>query len=226
MTTVVPAIIPKSFEDLKATLELVSPFTHDVQIDIVDGKFVPFTSWPYTEKGNPRDLAPLTEDFVVEVDLMIHGAEDVIEEYVQAGVERVVVHLESALNLKAIFDIKERFPFELGFSIDNDTNIRALTSVLARADYVQLMGIAKIGSQGQPFDERVLTRIQELKDLYPAIFISIDGSVNAETLPRLRDAGADRFVAGSAIIGADDPHSAFASLSSLVAQSFYKQDAV
>ncbi len=215
MSSIVPAIIPTSLEHLTEILATIATFTHDVQIDIVDGKFVPFTSWPYTEKASPRDMKNLIQDFVVEVDLMIQEAESVIEEYAEAGVKRVVVHLESQLNLKAIVALKEKYAFELGFSIDNDTDIRVLTSVIHHADYVQLMGIAKIGSQGQPFDTRVLTRIGELKDMYPATLISIDGSVNAKTLPQLRDAGADRFVAGSSILSAENPSGAYASLVSL-----------
>ncbi len=215
MTQIIPAIIPTSLEHLSQTLATVAPFSHEVQIDIVDGKFVPFTSWPYTEKASPKEMKKLIQDFVVEVDLMVQEAEEVIPAYAEAGVKRFVVHLESALSLPAIMKLKAKYAFELGFSIDNDTDIRALTSVLPMADYVQLMGIAKIGSQGQPFDTRVLERIQELKDAYPATIISIDGSVNTETLPQLCRAGADRFVAGSSVIGAEDPHSAYATLASL-----------
>ncbi len=215
MSQIIPAIIPTSLEHLSSVLTIIAPFTHEVQIDIVDGKFVPFTSWPYTENASPEDMKTLIQDFVVEVDLMIQGAEEMVPAYAEAGVKRIVVHLESALNLPAIMRLKEKYAFELGFSIDNDTDMRALTSVIAMADYVQFMGIAKIGSQGQPFDTRVLERIKALKDEYPATLISIDGSVNTETVPLLCQAGADRFVAGSSIINADDPHSAYATLASI-----------
>ncbi len=215
MTQVIPAIIPTSLLHLEQTLTIIAPFTHDVQIDIVDGKFVPFTSWPYTEKASPKEMKKLIQNFIVEVDLMVQEAEEVIPAYAEAGVKRMVVHLESALNLPAIMKLKSKYAFELGFSIDNDTDVRALTSVIPMADYVQLMGIAKIGSQGQPFDNRVLSRIKELKDEYPATLISIDGSVNTETLPLLCEAGADRFIAGSSIVGVDDPHSAYVILVSL-----------
>lgn len=216
MKTVIPAIIPESRLLLEETLTLLAPYMREVQIDIVDGAFVPFTSWPYTEGGSPKDLAPLIQDFVVEIDLMINEPETVIQAYADAGVRRIVVHLESALNLPLILKLKEKNMFELGFSINNDTDIRMLTSVIHMADYVQLMGIARIGSQGQPFDERVLHRIHELKTAHPSIFISIDGSVNADTIPRLLEAGADRFVAGSAILGASDPHAAYQTLRALV----------
>ena len=74
------------------------------------------------------------------------------------------------------------------------------------------MGIKEIGSQGQPFDERVLSRIRELKSIAPAILVSIDGSVTTETLPRLKEAGALRFISGSAILKAEEPREAFDAL--------------
>jgi ribulose-phosphate 3-epimerase len=78
------------------------------------------------------------------------------------------------------------------------------------------MGIARIGSQGNPFDERVLERIRALKSLYPDLEVSIDGSVRAETLPSLIEAGATRFAVGSAILHAEDPEEAYRTLSSIV----------
>jgi ribulose-phosphate 3-epimerase len=64
----------------------------------------------------------------------------------------------------------------------------------------------------------VLARIAELHMKYPDLEVSIDGSVNETTLPRLREAGARRFVAGSSILGADDPEAAFRSLERLAMQ--------
>jgi ribulose-phosphate 3-epimerase len=216
MPSIIPAIIPESREYLEKTLFLVSGFTHEVQIDIVDGKFVPFTSWPYGEGDSTDELKSLIKDFNVEVDLMVEEPETVIESYLQVGVRKVVIHLESTKKLKEIIAQKERYDFRLGFSINSDTDLQVLTSVIGSADYVQLMGIAHIGSQGQPFDTRVLTRITELLKINPNVLISIDGSVNLETLPQLYIAGARRFVAGSSILKAGDPKRAFETLRSLI----------
>jgi ribulose-phosphate 3-epimerase len=78
------------------------------------------------------------------------------------------------------------------------------------------MGIHDIGSQGQPFDTEVLERIKHLKNLFPELIISIDGSVNEKTIPLLLEAGADRFVSGSAILNDENPKSAYERLSALV----------
>lgn len=215
MSPIVPAIIPTSLTHLKQSIDLVAPFTHEVQVDIVDGTFVPFTSWPYGADAHIADLAVFTEEFFMEVDLMLMEPERVIRDYVDAGARMVVVHLESVRDLESIVALRKVSDFKLGFSINNDTPLATLTDVIVHADYVQLMGIAQIGSQGQPFDERVLERIKKLRKAYPTLLISIDGSVNIETVGRLAHAGASRCVSGSAILKQENPEEAYHTLTSL-----------
>jgi ribulose-phosphate 3-epimerase len=215
MNLIIPAIIPTSREHLLETLAVIQPFTRAVQVDIVDGVFVPFTSWPYSEGGAVLDIQKDIEGFDIEVDLMVMNPEDVIVSYLEAGATSVVVHLESTEKLGDIVALKSQYNFKLGFSINNDTSFETLTDVLEHAEYVQLMGIAKIGSQGQPFDTRVLERISTLKVLSPELMVSIDGSVNLETLPQLIKAGADRFVSGSAILSQESPQDAYETLTQI-----------
>ncbi len=216
MHPIVPAIIPESFEILSKTLRSMAPWAHEVQVDIVDGIFVPFTSWPYQGEGDITALRTCTEEFLIEVDLMVMKPEEVVEAYLRAGVRRIVIHLESTNAIAEIRALKDRYDFRLGLSISNTTNLSILLSALQYGDYVQLMGIHDIGSQGQPFDGTVLTRIAELKRHTPDLLISIDGSVNEKTIPELLVAGADRFVSGSAILKSDNPERAFQKLTDLV----------
>lgn len=215
MNRIVPAIIPESLEHLRETLALVKPFTREVQVDVVDGQFVPFTSWPYLPGASIGDLALFTPTFTIEVDLMIQRPEEVIPAYRRAGVRKVVVHVESTENLPRVFTQRRELGFELGLSVGNDTPLSAITDHWGSFDYVQLMGIAKIGSQGQPFDERVLGRIAELRNRYPDLIVSIDGSVNGETLPRLIGAGASRCVSGSAVLRAENPQATYTAFTKL-----------
>ncbi len=215
MSPIVPAVIPKNLEHLEETLKKIAPFSHEVQIDVVDGVFVPFTSWPYGEGESISQIASFTHEFLIEMDLMVENPETVVEAYLKAGVRRVIVHLESTKELGRIHALKERYDFKLGLSIENDTHLEVLTDAIALADYVQLMGIAKIGSQGQPFDVRVLQHIRDIKNAYPHLIVSIDGSVNEETVSPLIRAGADRCVVGSAIVGKTDSSRAFAHLTTL-----------
>ncbi len=212
MLTIVPAIIPLSIEDLKNHLALLKDVTHSVQVDIVDGKFVPFTSWPHKDETDVQTLASIAETYEIEVDLMIESPEECVDEYVRAGIKAAVIHLESTNNMKEIIDILHAGGVQAGLSLLNDTPLEALDPFLSEIDYVQLMGIRDIGSQGQPFDERVLDRITSLCLGYPKLPISIDGGVNKDTIMRLKKAGATRFVSGSAIFGEHEPDKAYRSL--------------
>ncbi len=215
MNTVIPAVIPQSFDDIQDVIDTVGTFAREVQIDIVDGRFVPFTSWPYRGSGSIMLLKDYAQEFTVEIDLMIDHPEEALPLYIDAGVKKVVVHLESTEHLNRIIEHRRSHEYALGLSITNETSLDTLTSVIGHADYVQLMGIRKIGSQGQPFDEEVLARVRFLREQFPELVISIDGSVNASTLPRLKLAGANRFVSGSAIFSAPDPHASYEELTRL-----------
>jgi len=78
------------------------------------------------------------------------------------------------------------------------------------------MGIYQIGAQGQPFDATVLEKIAAVQAAYPEKSITIDGSVNEHTIVQLKEAGADRFIVGSAITLQPDPEAAYQALSVLI----------
>jgi pentose-5-phosphate-3-epimerase len=80
------------------------------------------------------------------------------------------------------------------------------------------MGIYDIGSQGQPLDEAVFEKIAYMKQQYPHLSVTIDGSVNAQTIERLKAAGADRFIVGSAVTLQSEPESAYKTLHTLINQ--------
>jgi len=213
---IVPAVIPQNAAHLTDTLRLFSSFSGEAQVDIVDGMFAHGMSWPYTEDDGISALSLWTTPLNIEVDLMIDTPERVLESYLKAGVARAVVHLESVRDLPSIIGLKRTYAFALGFSIGNNTPLEMLEAVIGYADYVQLMGIASIGTQGQPFDDRVIGRIHALLDAHASSLpISVDGSVNEETLPRLMEAGADRAIAGSAILNAPDPRAAYETLTQI-----------
>ena len=104
----------------------------------------------------------------------------------------------------------------MGIALNNDTDLSVLDPLMHHLDYVQCRGIAEIGRQGNSFDERVLDRVATLRGKYPELTISVDGSVNEETIKQLAEAGANRLVSGSAIIKSDDPAAAYQKLHELV----------
>jgi ribulose-phosphate 3-epimerase len=225
MIEIIPAIMPDHYDDLVEKASRVRSLVPLAQIDIMDGAFVRSRSWPYTEGGtrkephfvglmNQDEGMPHWEDLDYELDLMIGEPEKHIDEWLPLGASRIIFHLESIKNFELFFahdmwkegarDIGGEKVVELGLAINPDTSIEELLPHIDRLDLVQCMGIAKVGYQGQPFDERVLERVNTLRVRYPNLPISVDGGVTTETAPDLKHAGATRLVSGSAIFKSGD----------------------
>ncbi len=207
---VVPALIPTAAAHVHAQAAKLG-FSLELHLDVVDGQFVPYTSWPYSPSGTPSEVEAATNRFTLEVDLMVADPLPAARVWAQAGADMLVFHVET-LTPGELRDIADELRLSIGVSALLDTPDEVLAPYISEADYVQVMCIAKIGAQGQPFDERSLSRVRALSERYPGLLISVDGSINEATLPRLRAAGASRFIVGSAIVGAQNPKEAHASL--------------
>jgi len=222
MTDIVPAILPESYDDLSTHLIRVRGAAHTVQIDICDGIFVQNRTWPmhpsdrahFAEIIKGEEGLPYWQDFNFEVDLMVHTPEKFLSWWIAAGITRAVIHLESRHDIHACRDATGG-SVELGLGIDLDPQWEKMHSAIAQVDYIQLMGIARLGYQGQSLDERVYPLIRKIKAEFPDVTLQIDGGVNEENAPLLLDSGADRLVVGSAIFGAEDPKEVIHELQSI-----------
>lgn len=230
MIEIIPAILPKTFAELQKKMSLIVGLSPMIQIDVTDGRFVPSKTWPYTSGGvvagknsdqdfsdifNEQKDFPFLNEIDFEVDLMVVDPENVWRDWVHVGAKRIIIHLESTKYLESpketlefIKNIQKELPpresvlhVEVGIAINPDTANEHLDSLIEEVDFVQFMGIAKIGFQGQPFDDRVIEKIADLRGRFPNVTISVDGSVNLETAPKLAKAGVNRLVIGSAIFG-------------------------
>ncbi len=211
---IIPALIPEDPQDLRDELQGM-PWLYEVHIDIVDGQFVDSLSWPFEPAGEPEQIADILEQYSAEIDLMCLQPLPIAEVWAATGAERLVLHAET-ISVDDFVYLADRFPdVSIGVSMLNDTEWSVIEPFIPVADFIQLMGILVIGAQGAPFDERVLERIGAVTAADPAIPISVDGSVNAETIPRLRQAGVDRYVVGSALLRAEDREMQYQYLDSL-----------
>ncbi|MHB1118336.1 MAG: ribulose-phosphate 3-epimerase [Minisyncoccota bacterium] len=221
MIEIIPALMPRSHQDLVETMGVFVGVVPLVQLDIMDGKFVPERTWPY-----PRDTyfdsvvaeeqgMPYWEDIDFEADLMIENPEAWVPKWVAAGARRIIVHVES---MRDFDTIRSAVPslIELGLAVNTTTPVSAIEPYLDRIEFVQCMGIARIGFQGEPFDEGVLEQLRLIRALRPEMTISVDGAVNFETAKRLVEAGATRLVSGSAILESGDVKEAVGQLKDLV----------
>lgn len=211
---VVPAIIPASLDHIVQSAKRLA-FSSELQLDLVDGQFVPTISWPYQPVGKPADVASVLSTFTLEVDLMVREQLAVAKAWEEAGADLIVFHIEG-VTLSDFKKFSDATDVSVGVSAHGPTSLEELASYAEYADYIQLMGIYEIGAQGLPFDENVLVKIEKLKKIFPHLPIAIDGSVNEQTIKSLFNAGATRFICGSAIVQQPDPEVAWRKLSALV----------
>ena len=216
---IVPAVIPKSLEDVFTVAKRVKSFSRELHIDMVDGIFVDNISWPYGSEGmagHPNDIRSLAGMFDIEIDLMIHDPLAEIPRWIDAGAKRLVVHIESCFDVEEAKRLAGSAGVQLGVAASLTSPLDLFLSSLEYAHYAQCMGIRHIGVQGAPFDTSVLTRIDAIKEKFPSMEISIVGSVNAQTISLTSKAGASRFIAGSAILNTVDAEASYKELLSLV----------
>ena len=208
---IIPAILPKNFTELEDSIELIKGFTKTIQIDVCDGQFVPNATWPYKKHDDSFDKLlkeeigfPGWEKTNFEIDLMVNRPEEVVSDWVIAGASRIIIHVESRGNVaEAIKLLNERS--EIGLAINIDTPISMLEPYIEEVQFIQCMGINRIGFQGQDFDYKVLDKVVQLAELYPKLPISVDGGVTLENAKDLIKAGVSRLVVGSAIFASDNP---------------------
>lgn len=214
MIPIVPAVIPVTETDLLAQLERLS-FATELHVDVVDGKFTPKVSWPCDPVGDPVPLKNQLDTFTVEVDLMVDNPLPAAVDWITAGADMLVFHVET-ISLDNFKNFAEYTHVTLSVACHGDTQIETLLEYAQYADGIQLMGISDIGAQGQPFDDSVLQRITEMKEVYPDKPVTVDGSVNSKTIQRVAEAGADRVIVGSAITLQDDTYKAYETLCALL----------
>lgn len=211
---VVPSLPAQSFEEIQSLVTSFDGSLEELQIDIVDGVFVPLRSWPFTTTSDtPKEelqrISELPDSLSIEMDCMVCNPEEYLDIFVSLGVARVIVHLGSTEAYDDIIDHSKEHNYKLGFALTNDISLYFLEQYIETIDFVQIMGIKHVGQQGQPFDERTLITAQSLRTKYPDLHIAVDGSVNETTIIQLRDAGVNRFAPGSAVAKAGNPQEAY-----------------
>lgn len=222
MGVVVPAILPSSRRDIEEKLSRIVGIVDRVQIDVVDGQFATPPTWPYasgfdtfSHEVQHGEMLPHFDSFRFEIDAMVAHPETTCSTWIAAGASRITIHAESTTQLPHILDeFITRYGYDkdfapdllsLGLALNIESDIALIEPYLSSIDYVQFMGIAHIGRQGEPFDERVLRKIAQFRSRHPQMLIQVDGGVSLSTAPALLHAGVGRLVVGSDIWHAEDP---------------------
>jgi len=213
----IPAILENSLQDIALCLQSIRGAARAVQLDVVDGVYAPNRTWPYAEKHQREEFGriavqddglPDWEDFDFEIDLMVSRPERVVLEWVAAGASRLIIHAHSDGAREALQTLGAARGGEAGIAVGIALSSADTPDMLSPFDglydFVQVMGIEKVGFQGQNFDPRSLLLLRALKEKYPALPLQIDGGAGREHLRECAQAGASRIIEGSTIFAEDE----------------------
>jgi len=185
-------------------LDAGAPIIH---VDVMDGHFVPTISMgPIVVKAIREQVA--AAGALLEVHLMVERPERHIEAFAAEGAERILVQVEATPNVHyAVHAIRER-GLGAGVVINPGTPVEAVSELLPDVELVLCMTVNP-GWGGQPFLAHSLDKLRRLKALLgDETLIEVDGGIDRETIGPASEAGADVFVAGSAVFGQPDPAAA------------------
>lgn len=201
---IAPSILSADFSRLGEEVRAVEAAGADViHIDVMDGHFVPnITIGPLIVKA----LRPITS-LPLDVHLMISDADRYLQDFIDAGADWITVHVEACTHLHRTLSYIRSKGKKAGAVLNPATSLSTLEYVLDEVDLVMLMSVNP-GFGGQSFIESSLDKIRRLRAMLDAVNpkagIEVDGGISPQTIGRVAAAGANIFVAGSAVYGSND----------------------
>ena len=204
-TIISPSLLAADFTDLRHEVEMINKSDADwLHLDIMDGTFVPNISFgfPVIDAVAKICKKPL------EVHFMIEHPERYVQRTAKIGAMMMNVHYEACVHLHRTVQEIHDAGMKAGVTLNPSTPVCLLEDILNDVDMVLLMSVNP-GFGGQKFIEGTIDKLRALREMVDRknsrALIQIDGGVQAETAPRLVEAGADVLVSGSYVFKAADP---------------------
>ena len=204
-TIISPSLLSANFLDLRKEVEMINGSEADwLHIDVMDGVFVPNISYGFPIMNAVGKLCKKPLD----VHLMIVHPENYIKQVADSGAFMMNVHYEACTHLHRTVQAIHDAGMKAGVTLNPSTPVCMLEDIICDVDMALLMGVNP-GFGGQKFIENTINKVKTLRQLIDSkgskALIQVDGGVQADTAPRLVEAGADVLVSGSYVFKASDP---------------------
>ena len=205
MIRICPSILNANFDNLPNEIKRVSEVSDLLHLDVMDNVFVPNFTFDLERSLEIIQLSELP----VDVHLMISHADEKATSFVTTNTASITVHLEACSDPMATLRLIRARNVRAGLAIKPHTPIEAVEELLTEMDMLLVMTVEP-GFGGQSFMDSMLPKVQtarrwlQQKGLSDT-WLQVDGGISLTTIRRAFDAGADTFVAGSAVYKAEDP---------------------
>lgn len=198
-----PSILSADFANLEAEFSSIRS-ADGIHVDVMDGHFVPNLTFGLPVVKRMQEITSLPLD----VHLMIEDLDRWAVEYAKLGVFSVTLHLESCKDVAGTIAAVKATGSRVGLAIKPATPVSAIQPFLSTLDQVLVMSVEP-GFGGQSFIPASIQKIRDLKSLLnkesPDTWLQVDGGISADNIAAVATAGADTFVAGSAVFNSVNP---------------------
>jgi ribulose-phosphate 3-epimerase len=199
---ITPSILNADHSALKSEIAKIAKDSDLIHLDIMDNLFVPNLTWDFAAAENIIAHCPIP----VDAHLMIDDVDRIALDYAQAGAASVTIHIEAAENPAQTLRSLRKLGSRAGMALKPGTEIELYADLLDEIDMLLIMTVEP-GFGGQKFMANMMDKVRRSKALIGdrPIWIQVDGGISMDTIAIAREAGADTFVAGSAVFSAPDP---------------------
>lgn len=199
---ITPSILNADLNNLDNEIAKISKVSDLLHLDIMDNKFVPNLTWNFEAAEEIIRKAPLP----VDAHLMIEDPDIQAPRYAEVGCKSVTIHYEATTNVKQTLQSIRRAGARAALALKPKTDFSVLLEYRELIDMILIMTVEP-GFGGQKFMADMMDKVSKSRNFIgdADIWLQVDGGISLETIEVARNAGADTFVAGSAVFKAPDP---------------------
>ena len=199
---ITPSILNADFTHLDAEISKIAGASDFIHLDIMDNIFVPNMTFDFQAATEIIKSCPIP----VDSHLMVADVDLIAIQYAEAGSASVTIHVEAATDIRSTLKGIKSHGARASMALKPNTPIHEYSEYFDLIDMVLIMTVEP-GFGGQKFMENMMAKVKDTRKLIGSrpIWLQVDGGISLSTIEMARDAGADTFVAGSAVFNADDP---------------------
>jgi len=202
---IVPALLTDKPADLERMIRQAEAFCGLVQVDIMDGKFVP------SKSISAADLAKIKTGLELEIHLMVEDPSNYVVPFKEAGAGRIVFHLESKDDPAEVIKSIRAKGMQAGIAINPETPVSKAEPHFKDIDILLFLSVNP-GYYGSKFIPEVCEKARSLKGRKQRPLIAMDGGLKSDNILMIKDAGVDLACVGSGVYGGGDPAQSYRAL--------------